>query len=69
MTAAPIIGLPLSQRIIGAMEGNDDGNTYFFTDNFYYRVDDKDNRVNYVGLPNDDFLHCCKLENSGGELG
>ena len=44
MMAAPIIGLPLSQRIIGAMEGNDDGNTYFFTDNYYYRVDDKDNR-------------------------
>ena len=24
-------------------------------------------RVNYVGLPNDDFLHCCKLENSNGK--
>ena len=28
---APIIGLPLHDRIIGAMEGSDDGHTYFFT--------------------------------------
>ena len=75
---APIIGLPLHDRIIGAMEGSDDGHTYFFTSrcaffatinllnmpffSYYYRVDDKEDRVNYVGVTTDDFLHCCKVE-------
>ena len=31
---APIIGLPLHDRIIGAMEGSDDGHTYFFTSRY-----------------------------------
>jgi len=59
---APIIGLPLHDRIIGATEGSDDGHTYFFTSSYYYRVDDKEDRVNYVGVTTDDFLHCCKVE-------
>ena len=29
---------------------------------YYYRVDDKEDRVNYVGVTTDDFLHCCKVE-------
>ena len=53
-----------SVRIIGATPANDDGHSYFFTEDTYYRVDDKDSRVNYVGRISDDFLHCCKVETS-----